>query len=111
MHSDECSRVDNNDKVPAIIDLGICPDIGARIYDLHPRRELLFDDNEILGELTGRNRVDNVPHPTWAQIVGSTKSGSRPDGVKGSTKLIRRCKYPCMKKIRASFAVAQYVKG
>ena len=98
MHSNECSRIDNNNKVPVIVDLGTCPDTGARIYDLHPCRELLFDDNEILAELTGQNRHNNTPHPTWAHIVETTKSDSRPNGVKGSTKLIRRCKCPCMKK-------------
>ena len=103
MHSNECSRIDNNNKVPVIVDLGTCPDTGARIYDLHPCRELLFDDNEILAELTGRNRSNNTPHPSWAHIVETTTSASRPNGVKGSTKLIRRCKCPCMKKMKASF--------
>ena len=68
MHSKECSRIDNNDKMPAIIDLGVCPDTGARIHDLHEHRELPFEDNEILDELTGQNRSDkykpNTPHPT-----------------------------------------------
>lgn len=107
MHSKECSRIDNNDKVPAIIDLGICQDTGARIYDLHERRELLCDDNEILDELTGRNRFDkskpNEAHPTWTEVLKSTTSSARPNGIKGSTKLIRSCKCSCMKKIKASF--------
>ena len=37
LHSKVCSRVDNNDKVPAIIDLGKDPVTGARLYDLHNR--------------------------------------------------------------------------
>ena len=106
MHSNECSRIDNNDKVPAIVDLGLCPQTGARIYDLHERRELLFDDNEILDELTGRNWYDktqpNRPHPTWAEVVRSTTTEARPNGIKGSTKLIRQCKCPCMKRMKAS---------
>ena len=77
LHSKECSRPDNNDKVPAIIDLGFS-ETGARIYDLHERRELLMDDNEILDMLTGRNRFDkskpNEPHPTWDEVVRSTTS-------------------------------------
>ena len=107
LHSKECSRIDNTDKVPAIIDLGTCPDTGARIYDLHERREILFDDNEILDNLTGRNPFDktkqSAPHPTWAEVKESTKSPARPNGIKGSTKLIRSCKCSCMKKIKASF--------
>ena len=106
MHSNECSRVDNTDKVPAIVDLGTCPETGARIYDLHERRELLYSDNEMFDELTGRNRFDKSnprpPHPTWAAVVESTKSDSRPDGIKDSSKLIRQCKCPCMKKMRPS---------
>ena len=66
LHSKVCSRVDNNNKFPAIIDLGKDPVIGARLYDLHNRRELYFDDNKILNKLTGRNRFDkknpNPPH-------------------------------------------------
>jgi len=31
MHSMACSRIDNNDKIPAIIDLGVDPETGARI--------------------------------------------------------------------------------
>ena len=106
LHTNEFSRVDNNDKIPTIIDLGLCQDTGARIYDLHERRELMFDDNELLDELTGRNRLDksrpNPPHPTWTQIKQDTTTDSRPRGIKGSTKLIRSCKCPCMKKMKAS---------
>ena len=107
MHSSECSRIDNTDKIPAIIDLGVDPETGARIYDLHPRCELLYNENEVLDLLTGRNRLDkskpNKPHQTWASIVERTKTDSRKDGIKGSTKLIRQCKCPCMKKMKPSF--------
>ena len=86
MHSMACSRIDNNDKTPAIVDLGVDPDTGARIYDLHDRRELCFDDNEILDELTGRNRSDESspyePHPTWAEVIRTTTSATRPNGIK-----------------------------
>ena len=106
MHSSECSRVDNNNKIPSIVDLGVCPTTGARMYDLHDRRELFYDDNEIIDALTGRNRVDknksNAPHPVWEEITRATKSAARPNGIKGSTKLIRQCKCSCMKKMRAS---------
>ena len=106
MHPKECSRVDNTDKVPAIIDLGVCPETGARIYDLHERRELLFDDNEILDVLTGRNRFDlskpRDAHPTWEAVVQATTSDARANGIKGSTKLIHQCKCPCMKKMKES---------
>ena len=76
--------------MPAIVDLGTCPETGARIYDLHERRELLYSDGEILCDLTGHNRLDKSnprpPHPTWTSIIESTKSESRPDGIKGSRK-------------------------
>ena len=107
LHTEEFSRIDNNDKVPVIVDLGTCPETGARLYDLHPRRELFYDNNEILDELTGRNRFDetkpNEPHPTWKEIVRATTTESRKNGIKGSTKLIQQCKCPCMKKMKASF--------
>jgi hypothetical protein len=106
IHSEECSRIDNTDKVPAIVNLGICPDTGAKLYDLHERRHLLLDDSEILDELTGRNRADpanpNAPHPTWIAIKELTKTPSRPDGIKGSMKLVRKSKCPCMKRLKAS---------
>ena len=106
MHSTHCSRIDNNDKIPAIVDLGIDPETGAKLYDLHERRELYYDDNEILDELTDRNCSDeknpNAPHPTWCEVINATTSDSRPNGIKGSTKLIRECKCACMKKMKAS---------
>ena len=76
LHTNEFSQVDNNDKIPTIIDLGLCQDTGARIYDLHERRDLMFDDNELLDKLTGWDRLDksrpNPPHPTWSQIKQDT---------------------------------------
>ena len=106
MHSGECSRVDNTSKIPSIVDLGVCPETGARMYDLHDRRELLYDDNEIIDILTGRDRVDKSkstpPHAVWEEIIRSTTTPSRPGGIKGSTKLVRECKCSCMKKMRAS---------
>ena len=44
LHSNEFSRIDNTDKTHLIVDVGQCPRTGARLYDLHPRRELIFDD-------------------------------------------------------------------
>ena len=73
---------------------------------MHQRRELLYDDNEILDKLTGHNRFDkhspNDPHPTWTEVKKATICEARPKGIKGSTKLIRQCKCPCMKKMKAS---------
>ena len=86
LHSTECSRVDNTDKVPAIVDLGTCAETGARIYDLHERRELFYSDREVLDELTGRSRFEKSsardPHPTWVSVVESTKTDKRPSGLK-----------------------------
>ena len=94
LHSKVYSRVDNNDKVPAIIDLEKDPVTGARLYNSHDCRELYFDDNEILDKLTGRNRFDknnpNPSHSCWEEVLKATKSTSRPNGVKGSTKLIQQ---------------------
>ena len=55
MYSKKCSssRIDNNNKVPAIIDLDLCSNTGIRIYDPPERRDLFFDDNEIPEELAG----------------------------------------------------------
>ena len=106
MHSSECSCIDNTSRIPSIVDLGVCPETGARVYDLHDRRELLYDDNETIDILTGRNRVDksksSPPHAVWQEITRSTKTPARPNGIKGSTKLVREWKYSCMKKMRAS---------
>ena len=106
LHSKDCCRIDNTDKNQAIVDLGICPQTGARMYDLHDRRELYYDDDEIIDVLTGRNRADkdkpNQPKPIWDDIKRATTTPSRPNGIKGSTKLIRQCKCACMKKMKAS---------
>ena len=92
MHSKDCSRIDNNDKVTAIVDLGVCPTTGARIYNLHKRRELMYNDNEIIDELTGRNHHDkskpNEPNTVWCQVIESNTTAARPNGIKGSTKLM-----------------------
>jgi len=83
----ECSRVDNTGKIPSIVDLGICPTAGARMYDLHDRRDLYYDDNEIIDVQTGRNRVDttkiNPPHSVWEDITRATKLVTRSNGIKG----------------------------
>ena len=106
LHSNEFSRIDNTDKTHLIVDVGQCPTTGARIYDLYPRRELIFDDQEILDELKGRNRANknnpNPPHPVWTEVKRATTTEAKPDGVVGSTKLIRACKCRCMKKMKPS---------
>ena len=80
------------DKVSAIVYLDICPETGARIYNLHPKRELGYDDKQILDKPTGLNRFNeeepNQPHATWESILRPTISKSQPRGIKGSTKLI-----------------------
>ena len=106
LHSNEFSRIDNSDKTHLIVDVGQCPLTKARIYDLHPRRQLIFDDQEILDELTGRNRSDknkpNQPHPVWTEVKRATSTRARPKGIVGSRKLIRACKCRCMKKMTPS---------
>ena len=94
LHSKDCSRIDNTDKNQAIVDLGICPQTGARMHDLHDRRELYYEDDEIIDVLTGRNRADknnpNKPNQIWEDIKIATTTPARPSGIKGSTKLIRQ---------------------
>ena len=106
LHSNEFSRIDNSDKTHLIVDVGQCPLTKARIYDLHPRRQLIFDDQEILDELTGRNRSDknkpNQPHPVWTEVKRATTTRAGPKGIVGSRKLIRACKCRCMKKMTPS---------
>ena len=106
LHSDEFCRIDNTDKTPVVINNGTCPDTGARLYDLHERRELLYNDEDILQKLTGCNRRrpedSSPPHPTWLNLTEATTTPKRPNGIKGSTKLIRRVKCKCMKKMRPS---------
>ena len=103
LHTDDLSRIDNNDKTPVIVDIGKCPVTGARMYDLHERRELEFDDQGILDKLTGRNPTNkdapDTPHSTWIEVQKATTTTNRPNGIKGSKKLIRQCKCPCMKKM------------
>ena len=93
LHSNEFSRIDNTDKIPVIIDLGICPNMGAKIYDLHEHRRLGYDDKQFLDESTGQNRFNEKeprrPHTTGESILQSKPSASRPEGVKVSTQLIR----------------------
>lgn len=43
LHSEEFSQIENNDKVPVIVDLGRCPEIEAKLYNLHPCRELYYN--------------------------------------------------------------------
>jgi len=91
LHGDDFSRVDNTDKDPIVINMGVDSSTGARLYDLHHRREMLYStDAEILHELTGHNPTNpnnpNPPHPAWAAVVEATKTEKRPGGIKGSTK-------------------------
>ena len=106
LHHNNFSRIDNIDKTPIIVDLGLCPTTGRRIYDLHQRRELLLGDREILDELKGTNRADksnpNPPHPVWTEVIRSTTTKAKPKGIVGSVKLIRSCKCRCMKKMKVS---------
>ena len=93
MHSNEISKITNTDKIPFIVDLGVCPNMGAWIYDPHERRELGYDDEQFLDESTGQNRFNEKeprrPHTTGESILQSKPSASRPEGVKVSTQLIR----------------------
>ena len=69
LHSKVCSRVDNNNKVPAVIDLGKGPVTEARLHNLYDRRELYFDDNKICDKLRGRKDLTKTI-PTLHILVG-----------------------------------------
>lgn len=102
LHEDEWSRLDNTDKTPVLIDNGFCPESGRRFYDLHYRRELHFTDREMLDRLTGRNVSNpsktNRPHPTWEKMQVLARNKNDMLSIKGSTKLIRKCKCKCLKR-------------
>ena len=68
LHSYEVSRIDNSDKVPIVVDNGICPDTVARLYDIHERWKILHGDLEILGDITGRNWI-GLSNPSPPRLV------------------------------------------
>ena len=55
MHFNEYSGVDGTNKVSAIVVLGTCPETdGARIYYLYKHHELLYSDDILFDDITGR---------------------------------------------------------
>ena len=106
LHTDEFSTVDNCNKREYLIPLGVTS-TGQRIYDIHEARRLNFTKEEILDKLTGRNRMDpknpNEPHPVFKEIRRGTSTKKRPDGIKGSMKLLGQCMCPCLRPIGVYF--------
>ena len=84
--------INNNDTIPAIVDLGIDPVTGARLYDLHECSKLYYDDDEIFDKLTGRNRhnnnVPNHPHSCWIEVLETTRSAKCPNVSNGGISVI-----------------------
>ena len=106
LHHNDFSQIDNTNKTPIIVDLGLCLTTGRRIYNIHKCRELLLGDQEILNELKGTNWANkndpNPLHAVWTEVIRSTMTKAKPKGIVGSVKLIRLCKFCCMKKIKVS---------
>ena len=104
MSTDKFIRIKNTYKILIIVDLGKCPTRGARLYNLHKRQELLFDDIEIIENITGRNGLNQnepkPPHSTWREVTRTMTTKARPNRIKCSSKLIKQCKCCCMKKIK-----------
>ena len=106
LHSDEVSQVDNENEKDIIIHIGLATS-GAVLYDIHPKRRMLLNNEEIFDLLTGRNRNNpdkpNEPHEVWKNIQRATATAKRPNGIKGSMKLLKRAWCPCLKKMALSF--------
>ena len=105
LHSDMFSRIDNNNKSPKHIYTGIVDKDGRREYELHDKRVLRGDPSFLWRLLTGTTRMgedmgeDAVePMAEWLEIVRLTTTESRPNGIKGSAKLIARNLCPCLRK-------------
>ena len=93
LHSDEVSQVDNENKKDIIIPIGLATS-GTVLYDIHPKQRMLLNNEEIFDLLTGRNRNNpdkpNEPHEVWKNIQRATATAKRPNGIKGSMKLLKR---------------------
>lgn len=105
LHTDLFSRVDNSDKREFVVHGGVT-DSGQAIYDIHPARHLTMSHTEIFDTLTGRNRADPAnpkePNPSWKAVQRATATPNRPNGIKGSVKLLRQCQCPCLQNMHVN---------
>lgn len=74
---------------------------GKKMYDLHEARRMRYTTGEVFNKLTGYNpRKPNepkIPHPIWREIQEATRTVKRPNGIKGSTKLLKQCMCRCLR--------------
>lgn len=78
LHTDEFSQTDNVNKREYMVFAGVTAD-GAKMYDLHEARRMLYNKSEIFNLLTGYNPkkpdAPKVPHPVWLEIQQATRTG------------------------------------
>ena len=94
LHTDKFSIIDDADKIQVIVNNGICPETGDRMYDMHERQDLYSSDAELPDEFNGRNRINpNNPsplHPSWPAVLKVTTTAKIPNIIQGSTRFLRR---------------------
>lgn len=106
LHTDEFLQADNVNKREHFVHAGF-NDAGQQMHCLHEARRMHVNDEEAFDLLAGRNRADpskpNEPHPKWKELVQSTVTSARPNGIKGSLKLLNRAMCPCLRPPGAFF--------
>ena len=100
LHSDIASRQDNYRKRKVVLQLPALED-GTMHYCVHWQRELRANWKTLFVILTGTdnkgNPVDGMePSSYWQQIKKLTCTPCRPDGIKGSHKLLSKNSCPCL---------------
>lgn len=99
LHSDIASRQDNYRKRKVVLTLPADPDTGETSYCIHWQRELRRNWKSLFVLLTGMDTDGNPvaglePLSWWKQIVRLTTTPTRPNGIKGSYRMLsqRACK-------------------
>lgn len=92
-HSELLSSEDNQNKQTYAIYCGKCDD-GNEEYDMHQRRAQHGSDKDALQRFKGSEFE--------AKLREATKTHSRPNGVGGSLKLLKKYKCECIKKRKSS---------
>ena len=98
LHSDIASRQDNYRKRKVILTLPPDPETGIVEYCVHWLRELRGNWNTLWILLTGTdinaNPIEGMePSHWWKQIIQLTTTALRPNGIKGSPRMLS--KYAC----------------
>ena len=106
-HSDDFTIIDNSNKVEYLIPLDRTAD-GKLAYDLHFSRVLKYTKDDMRLQVFGEHPNEpllNKPHPVFKKIQEETKTEKRPNGIKGSSKLLGKCLCRCMKNKKIHFCV------